>query len=778
MGNYGGNEDFYPPDKDLAGTARKDGTMSEVSSPYADEAEDVTRSPFADEAELASNDGAAWDTLAAWDTFAAQAGDTPRNAFAEPLDQDMDLDQWATQTSGGHELFHDTSDGLGQTGEATRSLSTGPVGAWDDIAQSPFADPISMPADVSQGQATVQAGDGAAAWDTFAAQAGDALQSPFADPIGMADQSAAGDPTDLLQSPFVDREADDAFLAARTKERAAELSALRFEGEKDLYLKGQDFGDDYLGREGYQRDARLTAHDPRMQARLQDKGSGFADATSQLSPTLNSGNKGITTEAKTGAKAGLTEYAKQAADLTKESLAGHASDHAATLAQEVVAKGLGAAMGAAVGGLDSVITKAAAKIVATATGNKKKRVPGVDYRPHEFPAPETANHMAGRLAKEYVPKAATVAAGVIPVVGTGVKIASAVKAGQREKRSEKLAASSVAEGRDDAQIALQEGLAKGHKQAKIDRGIGAAASAVGDIATVVTLGGAAPAVHAATQGLKAAKTVGTVAAKAAANMAETATSRESELRARAHLPERPQGMANEDYQALVDKANESLIGLSAESVERAKAQLDYLSEGQMTLGKELYTNKGAQNPESKPIKRLVDGAVPDDVERTAGDKILRRNKPAAEARTKATYSGATKATNRALGGASGAGGGSGEAVEEPNLKPSQVARLAEQERARLRQRERMGAAPAWDMDADKEAKKQRKAAAKAGDKAAATETGNTVTFGTGPTAPPAPRPDGSGQPTFLDAQEATQVTGGSNTLKDALKNQKKSKLLD
>ncbi|MGE5381395.1 MAG: DUF4157 domain-containing protein [Methylocystaceae bacterium] len=274
-------------------------------------------------------------------------------------------------------------------------------------------------------------------------------------------------------------------------------------------------------------------------------------------------------------------------------------------------------------------------------------VPGEDFAQQS----ETKGEKAKRIAKTAAVMGGKKLLGSIPLLGTGMNVAAAVKEGQRQKTAEKVSDTADQSPQADTMnrpflSSMSEGLATDHYNKKADRAFDAAVGAVNDAVTItgaVLSGGASLGVTEGANAVfkEAVKPVikaGMYGAKAGWKLGKTI--------AGATMDDRQYRM--EASSARSDQGKGSAVGkLAAEDPDFAQAMLKHLAPGQMSVGHELYTNNRIQEPQ--------------------GDHTL---------------------------------------------KPSAVARLGRQEKSRLRERERMGADAGWTLEGENQQAETAKRAAK------------------------------------------------------------------
>lgn len=306
-------------------------------------------------------------------------------------------------------------------------------------------------------------------------------------------------------------------------------------------------------------------------------------------------------------------------------------------------------------------------------------IPGEDYDQQG----ETKKEKAKRIAKTVAVKGAKKGITMLPVVGgfidSGMTIASAVKEGKRQKVAEDVAERASAQRPRDAMATplaqrMSHGLATGHAIKKVTKGVEGGIGLASSIADAVTGGiskwgsegakkGVEKLVSAGLPRLPLLKPDSFLGKKALEKVNEQLSIMGSTFTGAGMgvgLGEMiGNGLSMNDRQlrlraagAQSDRERSSALGnLASEDPEYASSMLDHLARGQMSLGRELYTNRRIQEPE--------------------GDHTLR---------------------------------------------PSEVAKLGRQERARLRERERMGASRHWDLEREREQDENQKKAAQAAKK--------------------------------------------------------------
>ncbi|MGI5911855.1 MAG: DUF4157 domain-containing protein [Syntrophomonadaceae bacterium] len=272
-------------------------------------------------------------------------------------------------------------------------------------------------------------------------------------------------------------------------------------------------------------------------------------------------------------------------------------------------------------------------------------VPGEDYE-KQF---ETKGQKAKRIAKTAAKLGAKKILGKIPFMSGGMEIASAVKEHKRQKKAENIGDKASANKSGDAMQtpflqSMSRGIANQHFTNKITKGISGGISLVSDVVTttgnVLSMGsslGIAPAANAVFQGtVKPILNAGIKGAKVGVQLGKLAAG--SLIDDRKYRKEASAAKSDQ-------KKGNALGKLAEEDAEFSQAMLKHLAPDQMSMGKELYTNRMIQKPKA-----------------------------------------------------------------DHTLKPSEVAKLAQQEKARLRERRRMGAESNWSLERERaEAKSQKQA---------------------------------------------------------------------
>lgn len=217
----------------------------------------------------------------------------------------------------------------------------------------------------------------------------------------------------------------------------------------------------------------------------------------------------------------------------------------------------------------------------------------------------------GRLSKTGVKWTGKKIAKAVPVLGSGMKMSSAIKEGKRQKVAEEISKDAKTHKTDDSMETpllqtMSEGLVSEHKSNKVVKGLKGALGLLpsGPESKIAKLG----------------VTLGSMGREALRD----------DRKARLEVGE-----------AKTDSGKSNALGnLAKEDPKFARAMLEHLKSGQMSIAQELYLNKQVQEPE--------------------GDHTL---------------------------------------------KPSMVAKQGRQEKARLRERERMGASHNWSLEREKQEEK-------------------------------------------------------------------------
>jgi hypothetical protein len=265
---------------------------------------------------------------------------------------------------------------------------------------------------------------------------------------------------------------------------------------------------------------------------------------------------------------------------------------------------------------------------------------------------------------------ASTAVNFIPFVGAARSTATVKKEHGRKERDEEIAADEKA---DPLTRGVAAGLAAGHRATMARETIGGAAS-------LIPLPGAGA-------------VVGAVGGEASdAILLDSA----SKARRDARLPERKADESEAAHRARVDAANDNLPALAAADPTYAKKTLAYLEPKPLSRTEEIAAARKQQKLEEKVTSRSTTDA-----------HLFRKDEAVTERLDPAT--GELKETSRRPIDRPTA---EGTAVEQHTLKPSAVAAFGRMERARVAQRERMGAGADWDK-ASAEQKRDEDAAAAA-----------------------------------------------------------------
>ncbi|MDB9323961.1 hypothetical protein PN483_18570 [Nodularia spumigena CS-591/04] len=309
------------------------------------------------------------------------------------------------------------------------------------------------------------------------------------------------------------------------------------------------------------------------------------------------------------------------------------------------------------GKIKAKMGKIPAEAVRTKVGKEK---PGENFHERYEHRNETPREKAKRKVGENKAEIGMTVAGLIP--GAGI-LTSSLRAKQEGDRQQN--AADIGNNNPNPLASnIAKGLADDAGQQKVFQGINAGVSAVtAPLSLIPGLGTAGE------SGIKAGvKGANFIGQKGYAG----SKSKDSEAR---------QSSQMSDFQQ-VDTANQSLIGLGVKDPDFGRAMLTHLSEpalgeaGEMEgISKEIALNQ--------EIHLGNQQASPDGIKDKFNNKVFGRTKTDIPT-TK------IKASADGLKGKMGMKKTIGEVVEEPNMKPSEVKRLAEQEKARLRQKEQMG----------------------------------------------------------------------------------------
>ncbi len=292
-------------------------------------------------------------------------------------------------------------------------------------------------------------------------------------------------------------------------------------------------------------------------------------------------------------------------------------------------------------------------------------VPGEDYAQQS----ESKGQKAKRIAKSVSKFGGKKLLSKVPLVGSGMKIGTAVKEGQRQKKTEEIGKEAQRHKAPGSMLnpflsSMSQGLTEGHFRKKVSKGIEGGIGMVGDIASLATAGisqfgstaleatvehSVKPIISGTLKGAKAGLKIGDLAGDAM-------------------MDDRKYRLQANDFKKDREKSR-ALGSLAQEDPKYAQAMLKHLSSGQMSIGHELYTNTRLQEPK-----------------------------------------------------------------EDHTLKPSEVAKLGRQEKARLRERERMGAQRTWSLEGQKLKEKKEQEAQKALKKSGVLPLDSDI-----PEAPPMPQ---------------------------------------
>jgi hypothetical protein len=219
-------------------------------------------------------------------------------------------------------------------------------------------------------------------------------------------------------------------------------------------------------------------------------------------------------------------------------------------------------------------------------------VPGEDF--------ETSQETTGQTVKRVLKTGAVIGAkklaSSIPLVGSGMTIASAVKEGERQKEAEKISDTAAKDKAKDSMAtpllqSMSGGLASEHHTQKIVKGAEGAIGMVSDLASVATAGVSQFGTAAAKQAVSSvAKPIIDYSVKGA-----KAGVKAGQFIAGALGGEREARLAVTGSKKESEKA-EATSGLAAADPKFAQAMLAHLAPGQMSLAKELYTNTRIQEP--------------------------------------------------------------------------------------------------------------------------------------------------------------------------------------
>lgn len=217
-------------------------------------------------------------------------------------------------------------------------------------------------------------------------------------------------------------------------------------------------------------------------------------------------------------------------------------------------------------------------------------VPGEDYG-------ETKSQKAKRVAKTVIGKGAQMITDKVPFLGSSMTLASAVKEGQRQKVAKDVGKRASAQKPGDAMNRpllqrMSQGLEMGHQKQKIIKGFEAGIGFASDAGSVVTAGISKWASS------KTAAIAGNVVSPLLEKMFEGA---EKGVKLGEFLDDellmRDRKYRRQAVGATNDEERSSALGnLAAQDPKFGKAMLDHLAPGQMSLGRELYTNRMIQKP--------------------------------------------------------------------------------------------------------------------------------------------------------------------------------------
>ncbi|MEH2005240.1 hypothetical protein [Nostoc sp.] len=316
--------------------------------------------------------------------------------------------------------------------------------------------------------------------------------------------------------------------------------------------------------------------------------------------------------------------------------------------------------------------KIPAEAVRKTVGKEK---PGENFHDHYENRNETKIEKGKRKVRENKAQATMTAAGLIPGAGIPISGMRAKQEGKRQQNAAEIArAAEIGNNPNALASNIAKGLADNAGQEKTFQRINMGASAVtAPLSLIPGLGTVAE--KGINYGVKGVNFIGQ-------KVYAAIKSQDTDARKNSYMPNPSAPGSSSSYNQQVDTANQSLIRLGAQDPDFGREMLTHLSEP--ALG-EAGKNKGIMKEIAlnKEIHLGNQQASPSGVKDKLNKKVLGITK---------TDIPTIKVEEPVPGikGKMGMTKTRGKVVEEPNMKPSEVKRLAQQEKARLRQKEQMG----------------------------------------------------------------------------------------